>query len=152
MEESGSSILGVPEPYGNHAKIGVSTDGKKPLCIFGDMNQMGTLNPRKDLKDIAGKPALCNVHQNGRGGLFYVVENKELFKSITDLLDGDVAPLLAPPVKPKKKVAAKKATVKKAIAKKSTARKAISKKVTPKKVVAKPQQKAVKKAVAKKAH
>jgi hypothetical protein len=63
----------------NHAKIGISQDSSRPLCIFGDMNQQGSL---------AGN---CNSSQNGRGGLFYVLENRDLFDSLTSLLTtGDV--------------------------------------------------------------
>ena len=58
----------------NHAKIGISKDDSKPLCIFGDMNQQGALS-----KD-------CSSSQNGRGGMFFVLENKELFASLTSLL------------------------------------------------------------------
>lgn len=65
----------------SHAKIGISKDSSRPLCIFGDMNQQGSL---------AGK---CNSSQNGRGGLFYVLENRDLFDSLTSLLTGGSAPL-----------------------------------------------------------
>jgi hypothetical protein len=68
----------------NHAKIGVVTTGDKPLAIFGDLNQQGTLNPPK-----------CQRSQNGRGGLFFVVENRDLFDAMTDLLDGDSEPIRA---------------------------------------------------------
>lgn len=64
----------------NHAKIGVSLDPARPLAIFGDMNQQGALS---------GK---CGSSQNGRGGLFYVVEDPALFNSVSGLLKGDSAP------------------------------------------------------------
>ena len=64
----------------SHAKIGISKNHSRPLCIFGDMNQQGAL---------AGN---CSSSQNGRGGIFYVLENKELFTSLTSLLNGDTAP------------------------------------------------------------
>ena len=64
----------------NHAKIGISKDDSKPLCIFGDMNQQGALSGD------------CGSSQNGRGGMFFVLENKELFKSLTSLLAGESAP------------------------------------------------------------
>jgi hypothetical protein len=67
-------------PKGNHAKVGVST-GAQPYAIFGDMNQQGALAPPK-----------CDSSQNGRGGLFYVVKNQELFESVRDLLKGETAP------------------------------------------------------------
>ena len=69
----------------NHAKIGVTTTGSKHYAIFGDLNQQGTIAPPK-----------CERSQNGRGGLFFVVEDKALFDGVTDLLDGDTAPTRAP--------------------------------------------------------
>lgn len=71
---------GLAEPEGNHAKIGVST-GAHTYAIFGDMNQQGALAPPK-----------CTSSQNGRGGLFYVVEDAPLFRSVRDLIKGDTAP------------------------------------------------------------
>lgn len=66
----------------NHAKIGVTTSGDKHYSIFGDLNQQGTIAP----------PG-CDKSQNGRGGLFFVVENKELFDSLSALVGGkDAAP------------------------------------------------------------
>jgi hypothetical protein len=70
---------GVSEPEGNHAKIGVSTSSL-PYVIFGDMNQQGTLSGPH-----------CDSSQNGRGGLFFVVQNPQLFKSVGDLLQGETA-------------------------------------------------------------
>jgi len=69
----------------NHAKIGVSTDISKPYVIFGDLNQQGTLAPPN-----------CGRSQNGRGGLFYVIENKPLADSLIKLLKGVTAPTEAP--------------------------------------------------------
>lgn len=34
----------------------------------------------------------CKSSQNGRGGLFYVVDNAELAKSVADLITGGTAP------------------------------------------------------------
>ena len=66
----------------NHAKIGVTTSGDKHYAIFGDLNQQGTIDPPR-----------CDRSQNGRGGLFFVVENKDLFDGVTRLIDGkDAAP------------------------------------------------------------
>lgn len=73
----------------NHAKIGISKDTSSPLCIFGDMNQQGALSPDED---YSGQK--CSSSQNGRGGTFYVVNNVDLFKSLTGLLSGDSAPLV----------------------------------------------------------
>jgi hypothetical protein len=46
------------------------------------MNQQGSLSGPN-----------CNSSQNGRGGLFYVVENADLFGSVRDLITGDTAPV-----------------------------------------------------------
>jgi hypothetical protein len=50
-------------------------------AIFGDMNQQGTLDGLN-----------CKSSQNGRGGLFYVVDNKDLANSVADLIKGASAP------------------------------------------------------------
>lgn len=70
---------GVSEPDGNHAKIGVSTS--QASVILGDMNQQGTLSGPH-----------CDSSQNGRGGLFFVIQNPQLFQSVQDLLHGETAP------------------------------------------------------------
>jgi Deoxyribonuclease II len=64
----------------NHAKLGVSTSGAAQYAIFGDMNQQGALSGN------------CASSQNGRGGLFFAVENDELASSVSDLIRGDTAP------------------------------------------------------------
>jgi hypothetical protein len=73
-------LEGMAEPDGNHAKIGVST-GTHSYVIFGDMNQQGSLSGPN-----------CKSSQNGRGGLFYVVDNSQLLSSVRDLVKGDTAP------------------------------------------------------------
>ncbi|MDR3717739.1 MAG: deoxyribonuclease II family protein [Bryobacteraceae bacterium] len=73
-------LQGIAAASGNHAKVGVST-GTHTYAIFGDMNQQGSI----------AKPN-CASSQNGRGGLFYVVDNPQLFESVRDLLKGDTAP------------------------------------------------------------
>ncbi len=70
---------GVGDPDGNHAKIGVST-GDHPYAIFGDLNQQGTL---------AGPH--CDKSQNGRGGLFFVLNDAPLFSSLSALIQGQTA-------------------------------------------------------------
>jgi hypothetical protein len=79
---SGASIglEGIDESNGNHAKIGVST-GTHSYTIFGDLNQQGALSGPN-----------CDSSQNGRGGLFYAVEDAQLFQSVTELLKGSSAP------------------------------------------------------------
>lgn len=70
---------GISNPSGNHAKIGVST-GKHSYAIFGDMNQQGSLSK-------------CTSSQDGRGGLFFVVENAQLHDSVRALIAGSSAPV-----------------------------------------------------------
>jgi hypothetical protein len=87
-------VLGLQGGEGtnfNHAKIGISTDSTQPLCIFGDMNQQGALGP-----GYAYDKQTCASSQNGRGGTFYVLEDKTLFASLTALLKGDTAPESGP--------------------------------------------------------
>jgi hypothetical protein len=68
-------------PDFNHAKIGVSTSGTNHYAIFGDMNQQGTITGPN-----------CASSQNGRGGLFYVLDNVELSNAVRDLITGGSAP------------------------------------------------------------
>jgi hypothetical protein len=70
---------GVGEPDGNHAKIGVST-GQLSYVIFGDLNQQGALTGPH-----------CDSSQNGRGGLFFVIEDAQLFSSVRGLIQGQTA-------------------------------------------------------------
>ena len=62
------------------------TSGPNHFAIFGDLNQQGTINP------VKGK---CNSSQNGRGGMFFVVKNDELFKTLSDMLEGEDVPFKA---------------------------------------------------------
>lgn len=73
-------LTGGSGPEFNHAKIGVSTSGTHSYAILGDMNQQGSLSAPK-----------CGSSQDGRGGLFYVVENSALFGSVRDLITGATA-------------------------------------------------------------
>jgi hypothetical protein len=74
-------LKGGPQPDSNHAKIGVSIDSNRPYVIFGDLNQQGTLSGDN-----------CASSQNGRGGTFYILNNKALFSDITNLIAGKTAP------------------------------------------------------------
>ncbi len=74
-------LTGGGGPNFNHAKIGVSISGNRHYAIFGDMNQQGSLSGPK-----------CESSQNGRGGLFYVLDNKNLSDSIGALIKGGTAP------------------------------------------------------------
>jgi hypothetical protein len=69
----------------NHAKIGTAIAGNKKYAVFGDMNQQGALSP----------PG-CNKSQNGRGGLFFAVQDDKLFESVKELVDGETASTKAP--------------------------------------------------------
>ena len=77
----------------NHAKFGVSSGAGSAYTIFGDMNQQGALCP--NYSRLGQK---CSSSQNGRGGMFYVLDDKKLFNSVTALLKGDSAPT-SPPTK-----------------------------------------------------
>jgi len=73
-------VLGLEGGLGakfNHAKLGVSTSDDKTYSIFGDMNQQGSLT-----KDRA------KSSQNGRGGLFFVMDDADLHESMSGLLYG----------------------------------------------------------------
>jgi len=72
-------LKGGPQPDGNHAKVGVSTDKSRPFTIFGDLNQQGALSDK------------CSSSQNGRGGTFYILKDKALFESMSLLLNGGTA-------------------------------------------------------------
>jgi hypothetical protein len=73
-------LKGIATPDGNHAKIGVSTSGTHHYAIFGDMNQQGA---------ISGN---CKSSQNGRGGLFFVLDDADLSDTVKSLISGDTAP------------------------------------------------------------
>jgi hypothetical protein len=69
---------------GNHAKIAVSIRDSHTFSIFGDMNEQGQLS---------GTAKECAGSQNGRGGLFFVVNDPTLHENIANhLIDGDSAP------------------------------------------------------------
>lgn len=74
-------LTGGPSPDRNHAKIGVSTPAR--YAVFGDLNQEGALT----------EP--CDVSQNTRGGMFFVVENKALSSSLGSMMNVDQALKLA---------------------------------------------------------
>lgn len=73
------NLTGGPQTDSNHAKFGVSTDPSRPYVIFGDLNQQGALSGN------------CSSSQNGRGGLFFVINNKDLFNDMTKLIKGEIA-------------------------------------------------------------
>jgi hypothetical protein len=71
------ALTGGPGRNSNHAKIGVSMSGPHDYSVFGDMNQQGTTSG-----------PTCASSQNGRGGLFYVIEDRGLTESIRGLIQG----------------------------------------------------------------
>jgi hypothetical protein len=66
---------------GNHAKIAYSLNGT--LNVMGDMNQDGSYD---------GVEHWCGASQNGRGGLFFVLDDAVLHQGLVSLLTGDTAP------------------------------------------------------------
>ena len=131
----GGTTIGLTGGMGtnfNHAKIGLSTDSSRPLCIFGDMNQQGALRA-----NYAHAGQNMESSQNGRGGTFYVLQNQQLFDSLTQLLKGDTAPTAAPgektpaanqkPAAGRKKTAPAKATSKSGARAKKAAKKTAGK-------------------------
>ena len=63
----------------------MAEESGNPSAIIGDMNQQGALSP----------PG-CNKSQNGRGGLFFAVQDDRLFESVKELIDGETASTKAP--------------------------------------------------------
>jgi hypothetical protein len=76
----------------SHAKLGVSLDPARPFTIFGDMNQQGALS---------GTAKQCKSSQNGRGGMFFVLTDPQLYASMRQLLEGGTAPTAIPGKKKK---------------------------------------------------
>jgi len=74
------SLKGGPQLDSNHAKFGVSLDANQPYVIFGDLNQQGALSGN------------CASSQNGRGGIFFILNNKPLFDAVTKFMSGNTAP------------------------------------------------------------
>jgi hypothetical protein len=73
----------------NHAKIGVSLpSGGHHYAIFGDLNQQGQLGTAQSPND----PKNCASSQNGRGGMFFVIDNQALSDGISKLITGKIAP------------------------------------------------------------
>lgn len=79
-------VIGDNGRNSNHAKIGISKDVSKTICIFGDENQQGAYSKGAD-----SATQTCSSSQNGRGGTFYVLNNAGLFQSLTQLFAGRTA-------------------------------------------------------------
>jgi hypothetical protein len=87
------TLIGGVGTNNNHAKLGVSISPNDHYAIFGDLNQQGFLSGN------------CRGSQNGRGGLFFAVNNAALSASVKDLITGSAKsaeppPPNIPPVKP----------------------------------------------------
>jgi hypothetical protein len=76
----GATFSTVGNFTGNHAKIGHSLGGS--LAVMGDMNMMGSYSPSQ---------RSCSSSQNGRGGLFFVVDDSVLHSGLVSLLTGSTA-------------------------------------------------------------
>ena len=73
----------------NHAKIGVSLPrGAHHYAIFGDLNQQGQLGSASAPND----PKTCASSQNGRGGMFFVIDDPTLSAGVSKLITGAIAP------------------------------------------------------------
>ena len=79
-------LTGGSGPNFNHAKLGVSTSGTDHYSIFGDMNQQGAVSGEK-----------CSSSQNGRGGLFYVINDPVLFDNLKQLISGSTTQTASSP-------------------------------------------------------
>ena len=77
-------LKGGSGPDFNHAKIGVATASGAHYTVFGDMNQQGALS---------GSDHDCGRSQNGRGGMFFVVDDAILRDNVAGLIQGDTAPI-----------------------------------------------------------
>lgn len=73
------SLEGGPGTDRNHAKIGVSAgNGSHHYAIFSDLNQQGSLSGN------------CLSSQNGRGGLFYVLDDAALSRGVGSLISDHI--------------------------------------------------------------
>jgi len=83
-EGTAMSFTGGP----NHAKVGVSlATSAHHYAIFGDMNQQGQLGSASSPND----PKTCSSSQNGRGGMFFVLDNPNLAAGVLKMLSGQIA-------------------------------------------------------------
>lgn len=72
----------------NHAKVGVSLPtSAHHYAIFGDLNQQGQLGSASNPNDTK----TCASSQNGRGGMFFVVDNPTLAGGFLKMLSGQIA-------------------------------------------------------------
>jgi hypothetical protein len=79
-ENTKFGLTGGSGPDFNHAKLGVTTGAGEHLAIFGDMNQQGSLSGPN-----------CGSSQNGRGGLFYVLDDSTVQANVKELISGETA-------------------------------------------------------------
>ena len=83
LERAGDRPVGRPCPERQSCQDRISLGGAPYYTILGDLNQQGSLAP-------ASRP--CQSSQNGRGGLFFVVDNQQLHDSVAALIAGSTAP------------------------------------------------------------
>ncbi len=76
-----SGLAAAPVQISITLRLGVSTGDDYRYAIFGDMNQQGAVSGPK-----------CSSSQNGRGGLFYMIDDSALADSLGDLIKGETAP------------------------------------------------------------
>jgi len=76
------SLEGRPSDDGNHAKLAHGLSGST-VTVMGDMNQQGSLN--------GDDGSSCKESQNGRGGLFFVMDDAVLHAGLAELLHGATA-------------------------------------------------------------
>ena len=70
--------LHLEGPDHNHAKFAISKTGN--ISIFGDMNQQGLASYVKDQSE-------CGVHQDARGGMFFVLDDANMHKVLASVFD-----------------------------------------------------------------
>lgn len=71
------SFKGVTATSGNHAKIAHSLEGT--TSVFGDMNMQGS---------YSASDGACSSSQNGRGGLFFLLDDQVMHDALKSLLSG----------------------------------------------------------------
>ena len=77
------ALTGAP----NHAKIGASLPAGHHYAIFGDLNQQGSLGDAAQPNDVKA----CASSQNGRGGMFFVMDNPALSDGVVKLISKEIA-------------------------------------------------------------
>lgn len=84
------TFLGRPDADANHAKLAHSLGSGPKLAVMGDMNQQGALNPDDNPQGT------CDLSQNARGGLFFIMEDASLHADLVHLMTGETASYVSP--------------------------------------------------------